>query len=86
MGFGLEGLATDKCSRLEKLAGEVPLSDEKLCEIRQLYEEAGAFQKADQLVEKHQQRAESLAAQIEPEPLQRLFFHLIDMVLERRQG
>jgi geranylgeranyl pyrophosphate synthase len=84
--LALEGLAAGNRSELETLVSELPLSDEKLCEIRRLYEEAGAFQKADRLVEKHQQRAEALAAEIEPEPLRRLFFHLIDMVLERRRS
>jgi geranylgeranyl diphosphate synthase, type II len=84
--LALEGLATDKRSRLETLMSEAPLSDEKLREIRRLYEEAGAFHKAGRLVEKHQQHAETLTAEIEPESLRRLFFHLIDMVLQRRQS
>jgi len=83
--LALDGLPVDKRGKLESLANELPLSDEKLREIRRLYDEAGAFQTADRWVYKHQQRAEALAADIQPEPLRRLFFHLIDMVLERRQ-
>jgi geranylgeranyl pyrophosphate synthase len=81
----LAGLAAEKRNRLEALVNESPLADDRLREIRRLYEEAGAFQQASRLVEKYQGRAETLAAQIEPEPLRRLFYYLIDMVLERRQ-
>ena len=38
---------------------------------------------AEKLIDKHQQRAEAAAEQIEPEALRRLFFFLIDTVLER---
>ena len=45
----------------------------------------GHFEQATRLVEKYQQKAETLAAEVDPEPLRRLFYYLIDMVLERRQ-
>jgi len=51
--------------------------------VRQLYREAGVFEKASRLVDKHQQRAEAVAAQIEPAELRRLFRYLIDTVLDR---
>ena len=81
----LNGLSREKQQRLQTLVDDVPLADESLQEIRALYEEGGAFQQAARFVEKHQERAEAVAAQIEPEPLRRLFCYLIEMVLERRQ-
>jgi geranylgeranyl pyrophosphate synthase len=81
----LAGLSAERQKRLESLVTDLPLADGSLHEIRRLYEEAGAFQQAARLVEKHQERAEALAAQIEPEPLRRLFYYLIEMVLQRRQ-
>lgn len=81
----LSGLAAEQRKRLESMVDEEPLGEAELQEIRSLYEQAGAFQQAKEFVETYQKRAQALAAQIEPEPLGRLFFHLIDMVLERRQ-
>ena len=45
--------------------------------------ETGVFEKACRLVDKHQQRAEAVAGEIEPAELRRLFQYLIDTVLER---
>jgi geranylgeranyl pyrophosphate synthase len=81
----LAGLGSEQRKKLESMVDQQPLEDADLREIYCLYESGGAFQQARSLVEKYQKRAESLAAQIEPEPLQQLFYHLIDMVLERRQ-
>ncbi|WP_164100653.1 polyprenyl synthetase family protein [Candidatus Laterigemmans baculatus] len=55
----------------------------RLARVRRLYEQAGAFEAAHRLVDKHQQRAEEVADAIEPESLRRLFYYLVDTVLER---
>jgi geranylgeranyl diphosphate synthase, type II len=49
----------------------------------QLYEQAGVFDKANRLIDKHQQRCEEVADQIEPEAFRRLLTYLIAVVLER---
>lgn len=51
--------------------------------VRQLYRDAGVFDKAHRLVDKHQERAQTVADEIDPEPLRRLFYYLIDAVLDR---
>ncbi len=51
--------------------------------VRQLYLEAGVFDKACRLIDKHELRAGDIADQLEPFALQRLFQYLIDVVLER---
>ncbi|HTN76884.1 MAG TPA: polyprenyl synthetase family protein [Pirellulaceae bacterium] len=51
--------------------------------VRQLYHEARVFEKAEKLIEKHQQRAEAIADEMQPEELRRLLYYLIDTVLER---
>ena len=56
---------------------------ERVERVRQLYLKAGVFEKALQLVDKHQQRAEKIADDVQPEDLRRLFYYLIDTVLER---
>lgn len=50
--------------------------------VRQLYTEAGVFEKASRLIEKHQERAEKIADEIEPEELRALLYYLIDSVLD----
>jgi geranylgeranyl pyrophosphate synthase len=83
--LAIEGLSGDDRAELEAIAASQPLADNDVRSIRRLYETAGVFEKAAQLVEKYQQRAEAIAASIAPEGLQQLFYYLIDMVLERRQ-
>jgi hypothetical protein len=60
------------------------LSDtERLQAVRRLYDKAGVFDTAFQLVDKHQARAEQVADEIEVDPLRRLLYFLVDTVLER---
>ena len=82
--LALDGLEPQARARLESLVAEQPLSDEKVRQIRRLYEEADVFQKADRLVATHERRAEAIADEIKPDLLSQLFYYLIDMVLERR--
>ena len=51
--------------------------------VRHLYHEANVFEKVDRLIDKHQQRAEEVADEIEPEELRRLLYYLVDTVLDR---
>ncbi len=83
--LALEGLEPHSRARLELLASQ-PLDDDKLQQIRRLYEEADVFEKADRLVARHQARAEAIAEEVQPDLLRRLFYYLIDTVLERRQS
>lgn len=53
--------------------------------VRHLYHEANVFDKVDRLIEKHQQRAEEVADEIEPEELRRLLYYLVDTVLDREE-
>lgn len=55
----------------------------RLARVRALYEEANVFEKAHRLVDKHQQRAEAIADEIQPEEFRRLLYYLIDTVLDR---
>ena len=50
---------------------------------KQLFEQADVFEQAHRLVDKHQQRAEAIADEVQPEELRRLFYYLVDTVLER---
>jgi geranylgeranyl pyrophosphate synthase len=90
LALALEGLSTAKQEELLALVGcSTPGAnasgspESRLRRVRQFYQEAGVFDKAHKLVDKHQQRAEEIADKLEPEELRRLFYYLIDTVLER---
>jgi geranylgeranyl pyrophosphate synthase len=56
-----------------------------LARVRELYDEAGVFDKASRLIEKHRERAEKIADELEPEELRALLYYLIDSVLDHAQ-
>jgi len=58
-------------------------AEQKIHRARALYFEAGVFEKAYKLVDKHQQKAEEVADAIEPDELRRLMYYLVDTVLDR---
>ena len=47
-----------------------------MARVRELYDEAGVFEKASRLIEKHQERAEKIADEIQPEELRALLYYL----------
>ncbi len=82
--LALEGLSDDDQAELETLVTDNSQPDEiRINRVRQLYHEAGVFEKAHRLVDKHQQRAEAVADEIQPDELRRLLYYLIDTVLDR---
>ena len=82
--LALDNLDSVQQSELQKLVADadIPL-ESRLQQVRQLYRQAGVFDKAAQLVDKYQDRAEAVADDIQPEELRRLFYYLVDTVLER---
>ncbi len=56
---------------------------QQLARVRHLYHQADVFDKAHRLVDKHQQRAEDVAEELACAELRRLFYYLIDSMLER---
>ena len=80
--LALEGLPPHLQDELAHLMAAPP-TPATLARARQLYETAGAFEKAHRLVDKYQERAEAVADEVEPEELRRLLYYLVDTVLER---
>ena len=82
--LALEGLNPDQRAELIGLAkdSEQPIHG-RLQRVRHLYYEAGVFESAYQLIDKHQQRAEEVADEIQPDELRRLMYYLVDTVLDR---
>jgi geranylgeranyl pyrophosphate synthase len=76
------GLAT---SAFRNATAGAPYSaDTRLSRVRELYDEAGVFEKASRLIDKHRERAEKIADEIEPEALRALLYYLIDSVLDHQ--
>lgn len=82
--LALEGLSAENQEELRALVDDPDKPvQHRINRVRQLYNEAGVFDKAHRLVDKHQQRAEAIADEIQPDELRRLLYYLIDTVLER---
>lgn len=74
----------DKAELMTLAEPDCGLEDEqRMSRVRRLYEKADVFETALKLVDKHQARAEQVADEIEIESLRRLFYFLVDTVLER---
>ena len=83
LALALEGLDGDECAELLRLIDRECPTEGDIDRVRMLYASAGVFEKADRLVGKYQDRAEEIADEIESEELRRLFYYLIDTVLDR---
>jgi geranylgeranyl pyrophosphate synthase len=79
---GLKGEQRDELLSLIDPNSSVP-SEKKILRARHLYFEAGVFEKAYKLVDKHQTKAEEIADEIQPDELRRLMYYLADTVLDR---
>lgn len=60
---------------------ELP-AEERVERVRHWYLKCDVFQTAQKLIDKHRERAEAVADEVQPEPLRRLWYYLIDTVLE----
>jgi geranylgeranyl pyrophosphate synthase len=81
--LALEGLDTAGREELQAIVARKDSSSTTVHRVRQLYKQAGVFDKATRLVDKYQERAEAVADEVQPEDLRRLLYYLIDTVLER---
>jgi geranylgeranyl pyrophosphate synthase len=92
LALALESLSADDQAELLSLISSqrpesrVPSSESRLSRVRQLYTQATVFDKATRLVEKHRERAEKIADEIQPEELRALLYYLIDSVLDHAQS
>lgn len=82
--LALEALEGDDRRTLLEMSQDASADDAARVEqIRTLYRRGCVFEKAHQLVDKYQDRAEEVADNVKPESLRRLLYYLIDTVLER---
>lgn len=81
--LALEGLEENDRRELEQLVAAGKATPAVFAEIRRLFQQAGAFEKALQLVSEHRTEAQRVADELSPEALHRLAHHLIETVLEQ---
>lgn len=83
--LALEGLKPAMREELISLTAESSgmTPERRIMRARQLFFEAGVFETAYRLVDKHQQKAEEIADGVDSEELRRLFYYLVDTVLDR---
>ena len=84
--LALEGTDAAGCQELLELTapgGRSGAAQPPFRRVRSIYEQAGVFEKARRLVEKHRAKAEQVADEIAPESLRALLYYLIDSVLDQ---
>ena len=83
--LALEGLKPELREELLALVDEgcEKTPEQRIMRVRQLYFEAGVFEKAYALVDKHQEKAEAIADEVDNDELRRLLYYLVDTVLDR---
>ena len=82
--LALDGLEPQARARLESLAAEQPLSDEKCDRFAACTKRPTCFKRPIAWWPSIERRAEAIADEMQPDLLRQLFYYLIDMVLERR--
>jgi geranylgeranyl pyrophosphate synthase len=80
--LALEGLDHGDRLELEGLVADGRATSETFAEIRRLFQQAGAFEKATELVDEHRAAAQRVADSLSPEALRQLACHMIETVLE----
>jgi geranylgeranyl pyrophosphate synthase len=85
LALALEALTGgDREELLAILHRQHPQKDTDLLpRVRQLFQKADVFDKAQKLVEKYRARTEAIADEVEPVPLRELLYYLVDTVLEQ---
>jgi geranylgeranyl pyrophosphate synthase len=86
LALALEGATReDRAELLDLLKNRESWPAEGLLErVQQVFTRAGAFEKAQKLVDKFRAKAESVADEVEPQELRELLYFLVDSVLEGR--
>jgi len=80
--LALEGLGPEDRRRLESLITEASVGRRAAVDhVRQLYQRAGVYRKANDLVAKHRRRAREVADQVEPEELRQLLHYFVDAIV-----
>jgi geranylgeranyl pyrophosphate synthase len=83
LALAMEALDTADRERLQSLIADPDANHETVAQVRQLYNRAGVFRKASDLITKHAQRARTVADQVTPPELSRLLHYFVDAIVKR---
>ena len=81
LALALESASAEEREEIVSHAASQAGGREWLQRLAGIYEARGVFQKARRLVEKHRERAEAVADEVQPEPLRALLYFLVDTLL-----
>ena len=84
--LALESLSDAEQQELVQLTTNQDVSPtDRLQRVRRIYRQTNVFLKAEKLVEKHRERAERVADEVESDELRRLLYYLVDTILDQRE-
>jgi geranylgeranyl diphosphate synthase type II len=81
LALALDKSNAEQRAQIQAVFESVAPDAERLAELQHLFEQAGAFERAELLVEKSRARAEALADEVQPDRLRQLLYFCIDTVL-----
>jgi len=81
LALALQSATESQRAELQKIVDGETAAAFRVGALRRLFEQTGAFDKAEALVEKSRARAEALADEVEPDELRQLLYFLVDTVL-----
>lgn len=84
LALALEGGSPQQRAELLEILAAEHRSPETVEHVRDVFQSAGAFERAQKLVEKYRARAEEVADDAEPTALRELLYFLVDTVLDRQ--
>jgi len=84
LALALEALSAGDQEELRELVTQ-PSDGDGLERVKTLYRRADAFNAARALIDRHHQRAQAVAEQLEPEPLRDFLIFLLDATLDPRR-
>ena len=83
LALAMEALDKADRARLRSLIADLDANHQTVAEVRHLYNRAGVFRKASDLIAKHAQRARAVADQVTPPELARLLHYFVDAIIKR---
>ena len=83
LALAMEALDAADGERLQSLIADPDADAETVAQVGQLYNRAGVYGKASDLITKHAQRARAVADQVVPAELGRLLHYFVDAIIKR---
>ncbi len=86
LALALQTASDEQRRQLREIYESVDDSQMRLARLRQIFQSLGVFEKAQALVDKSRDRAETLADEVESDGLRQLLYFLVDTVLAEEEA